>query len=52
MRRIAGSWIFLLILLLIDIYVFQALKSVAGSCPVPGSLCIQPIGQLVFYQSD
>ncbi|MFN8264544.1 MAG: metallophosphoesterase [Chitinophagaceae bacterium] len=31
MRRIAGSWIFLLILLLIDIYVFQALKSVAGS---------------------
>lgn len=31
MRRLAGSWIFLLIFLLIDLYVFQALKSVAVS---------------------
>ncbi len=31
MKRLAGSWIFLLILLLVDIYVFQALKSVAIS---------------------
>jgi uncharacterized protein len=29
MRRLAGSWIFLLILILVDIYVFQAIKSVA-----------------------
>lgn len=29
MRRLAGSWIFLLILILVDIYVYQALKSVA-----------------------
>lgn len=31
MRRLAGSWIFLLIFLLLDIYVFQALKIVAVS---------------------
>ncbi len=30
MRRLAGSWIFLLIFILLDIYVFQALKLVAG----------------------
>ncbi len=30
MRRFAGSWIFLLILIIVDIYVFQALKSVAA----------------------
>lgn len=29
MRRIAGSWIFLLVLLLIDVYVFQSVKAVA-----------------------
>jgi hypothetical protein len=29
MRRFTGSWIFLLILIVVDIYVFQALKSVA-----------------------
>lgn len=31
MRRLAGSWIFLLIFLLVDIYVFQALRTVADS---------------------
>ncbi|RXK62401.1 metallophosphoesterase [Lacibacter luteus] len=31
MRRLAGSWIFLLVLLVIDIYVFQALKAVADT---------------------
>jgi uncharacterized protein len=29
MRRLAGSWIFLIIFLLLDFYVFQALRSVA-----------------------
>lgn len=28
MRRLAGSWIFLLVLILIDLYVFQAVKAV------------------------
>lgn len=31
MRRLAGSWIFLIIFLLIDIYVFQALRAVADT---------------------
>lgn len=31
MRRLAGSWIFLVIFLLIDIYVFQALRAVADT---------------------
>jgi predicted MPP superfamily phosphohydrolase len=31
MRRLAGSWIFLVIFLLVDIYVFQALRTVADS---------------------
>lgn len=31
MRRLAGSWIFLLVLILVDIYVYQALKSVAAN---------------------
>ncbi|TWI80179.1 hypothetical protein IQ13_2849 [Lacibacter cauensis] len=31
MRRLAGSWIFLIVLLVIDIYVFQALKAVADT---------------------
>lgn len=31
MRRLAGSWIFLVILLVVDIYVFQALKAVADT---------------------
>ncbi len=31
MRRLAGSWIFLIIFLLIDIYVFNALKAVADT---------------------
>lgn len=29
MRRIAGSWIFLFVLLIVDLYVFQVLKTVA-----------------------
>jgi predicted MPP superfamily phosphohydrolase len=29
MQRMAGSWIFLLILLVVDLYVFQALKSIS-----------------------
>lgn len=29
MRRIAGSWIFLFVLLIVDLYVFQVLKAVA-----------------------
>ncbi len=31
MRRLAGSWIFLIVLLAIDIYVFQALRTVADT---------------------
>ena len=31
MRRLAGSWIFLIVFLIVDIYVFQALRTVADS---------------------
>lgn len=33
MQRLAGSWIFLLILLLVDLYVFQAVKSLSQGLP-------------------
>jgi uncharacterized protein len=33
MQRLAGSWIFLVILLLVDLYVFQAVKSLSQGLP-------------------
>lgn len=33
MQRLAGSWIFLLVLLLVDLYVFQAVKSLSQGLP-------------------